>query len=68
MWEGESMSVLADIGWESRGDANVGATPIPEGPKETALWERMLILRDILLVLGLQFVLRATVVMRRWNY
>jgi hypothetical protein len=68
MWEGESMSALANIGWESRGDANVEATPIPEGPKETALWERMLILRDTFLVLGLQLVFRATAVMRRWNY
>jgi hypothetical protein len=62
------MSALANIGWESRGDANVEATPIPEGPKDAALWEGMLILPDILLVLGMQFVFRATVVMRRWNY
>jgi len=68
MWEGESMSALANSGWESRGDANVEATPILEGSKETALWERMLIFRDTLLVLGLQLVFRTTTALRRWNY
>jgi hypothetical protein len=33
-----------------------------------ALRERMLILRDTILVVALQLVFRATLALRRWNY
>jgi hypothetical protein len=62
------MSALANSGWEARGDASVEAMSFPEGSKEMALRERMRIFRDILLVLGLQIVFRATMALRRWNY
>lgn len=62
------MSALANIKLESRGDANVEAMPFPEGSKEMALRERMLILRDTILVVALQLVFRATLALRRWNY
>jgi hypothetical protein len=62
------MSALANSGWESRGIAAVEGLPFPEGSKETALRERMVNLRDTILVLGLQLVFRATMAMRRWNH
>jgi hypothetical protein len=62
------MSALANSGWEARGDASVEAMSFPEGSKEMALRERMRKFRDILLVLGLQIVFRATMALRRWNY
>jgi hypothetical protein len=42
--------------------------PFPESTEETALRERMLIMRDIILVLALQLVFRATMALRRWNH
>jgi hypothetical protein len=42
--------------------------PFPDSLKEMALRERMLILRDTILVLALQLVFRATMALRRWNY
>ena len=62
------MSALANSGWESRGDASVEAMPFPDGSKEMALRERMMILRDTILVVALQLVFRATMALRRWNY
>jgi len=62
------MSALANRGWESTDDSTVGALPFPESTEETALRERMLILRDTVLVLALQLVFRATLALRRWNY
>jgi len=62
------MSALANSGWESSSDASVEAMPFAEGSKEMALRERMLILRDTILVVALQLVFRATMVLRRWNY
>jgi len=62
------MSALANSGWEARGDASAEAMSFPEGSKEMALRERMRKFRDILLVLGLQIVFRATMALRRWNY
>jgi hypothetical protein len=62
------MSAVANSGWESQGDATVEGMPFPEQLKGTALGERMLSLRDTILVLGLQLVFRATLALRRWNY
>jgi len=62
------MSALANSGWESRGDARVEAMPFPQSSKETALRERMLIVRDTILVVALQLLFRATLALRRWNY
>jgi hypothetical protein len=62
------MSALANRGWESTDDSTVGTLPFPESTEETALRERMLILRDTVLVLALQLVFRATLALRRWNY
>jgi hypothetical protein len=62
------MSALANSGWESRGNGTIEELAFPEGSKETALRERMVILRDTILILGLQLVFRATMAMRRWNY
>jgi hypothetical protein len=62
------MSALANSGWESHGDAILDEVPFPEGSKEMALRERMLIFRDTILVMALQLVFRATMALRRWNY
>jgi len=62
------MSVLANSGWESQGNAPVQSMPFPEGSKEMALRERMRIFRDTIFVLALQLVFRATLALRRWNY
>jgi hypothetical protein len=62
------MSALANSEWESRGDASVEAMPFPGSAKEMALRERMLIVRDTILVVALQLVFRATLALRRWNY
>jgi hypothetical protein len=62
------MSALANSGWESRRGATVAAMLFPVEWKETALRGRMMILRDTILVLGLQLVFRATLALRRWNY
>jgi len=62
------MSALANSGLESRSDASVEVMPFPEGLKEMALRERMLILRDTILIVALQLVFRATLALRRWKY
>jgi hypothetical protein len=62
------MSVLANSGWESRNTATVATMPIPEASEEKALSKRIRIIRDTILVLGIQIVFRATMVLRRWNY
>jgi hypothetical protein len=62
------MSALANSGWETSGDASVEAMLFPESLKERSLRERMLILRDTILVVALQLVFRATMALRRWNY
>lgn len=62
------MSALAENGRKSRGHANnVEAMPIPNGSKGSALQERILILRDTILVFGWQVVFRTTMTLRRWN-
>lgn len=62
------MSALANGRWESRSGAAVAAMPFPQESKDTAMRDRMRIVRDTVLVLGLQLVFRATMVLRRWNY
>ena len=62
------MSALAERGWESTDDSTVGAMSFPASTEEMALRQRMLILRDTVLVLALQLVFRATMALRRWNY
>ena len=62
------MSALANGGWESRSSATVAQMPIPEAAEETGLSNQIRIIRDTILVLGIQIVFRATMVLRRWNY
>ena len=62
------MSALANNGWESRSSATVATMPFPEAAEEKALSNRMRIVFDTILVLGLQIVFRTTMVLRRWNY
>ncbi|MGA8222766.1 MAG: hypothetical protein WB780_14030 [Candidatus Acidiferrales bacterium] len=62
------MSALANGGWESRSSAAVAQMPIPEAAEESALSNRIRIIRDTILVVGIQIVFRATMVLRRWNY
>jgi hypothetical protein len=62
------MSALAPSRWGSRNAATVAAIPLAEDSKKMAMRERMRIVGDTALVLGLQLVFRATMVLRRWNY
>jgi len=62
------MSALASNGWVSRNNASVATMPIPDATEESALSNRIRIVRDTILVLGIQLVFRATMVLRRWNY
>jgi len=62
------MSALANNGWESTSSTTLATMPIPRAAEEKALSNRFRILRDTILVLGIQLVFRATLVLRRWNY
>lgn len=62
------MSALANGGWESRSSGTVASMSIPQAAEESALSNRIRIIRDTILVLGIQIVFRATMVLRRWNY
>jgi|HubBroStandDraft_4_1064222.scaffolds.fasta_scaffold406949_2 hypothetical protein len=61
------MSALVSSGWESQRQ-KAQAMPALESSEASAIRERISIVRDTLLVLGLQLVFRATLIMRRWNY
>jgi hypothetical protein len=60
------MSALAGSGWESQRQETRAIPAL--GSEVSAIRERISIVRDTLLVLGLQLVFRATLIMRRWNY
>ena len=65
------MSAAASSGWESQRQevrAMTRASAASESSEASAIRERIRIVRDTLLVLGLQLVFRATLIMRRWNY
>jgi hypothetical protein len=62
------MSALAHSGCHFRNTASVATMPIPIATEESALSNRIRIVRDTLMVLGIQLVFRATMVLRRWNY
>jgi hypothetical protein len=62
------MSALAQGGWEGCSRASKGALAARESLEEVAMRERLIAVRDTLLVLGLQIVFRVALMLRRWNY
>jgi len=62
------MSALAQSGWQSRNDTAVAAMSIPHTMEDSALSNQIRIVRDTIMVLGIQLVFRATMLLRRWNY
>ena len=62
------MSALADNEWNSRQDPEVAAMPFPDSSEERDMRNRMRVVRDTILVLGIQIVFRFTLFLRRWNY
>jgi hypothetical protein len=62
------MSSLASNSWNQHRQATVSATSMHGNAGNTAVSTRISVVRDTLLVLGLQLVFRATLILRRWNY
>jgi hypothetical protein len=62
------MSALAGGSCSSLGSAMVAGIPRSDFSEEMAMRNRMRVLRDTLLVLGIQIVFRAMLALRRWNY
>jgi hypothetical protein len=62
------MSALADNEWNSRQNSEATAIPLPDSSEERNMRYRMRVLRDTVLVLGIQLVFRFTLFLRRWNY
>jgi hypothetical protein len=64
------MSSIASSSWNSQAGAasSTRSMPVSEVSDEAAIRNRVITLRDTLLVLGLQLVFRATLLLRRWNY
>ena len=62
------MRSYANADW-SRGRGAVAiAIPYPAVFEEISMRERLVVVRDTLIVLGLQVVFRATMILRRLNY
>jgi hypothetical protein len=64
------MSALTSMGWKpaTRTAAAVHAMPFPDSAEVSRMRRSVFALRDILIVLAIQLVFRATLLMRRWNY
>lgn len=45
-----------------------GAASIGPAPEVALMRERLAVLRDVMISLGMQLVFRATILLRRWNY
>jgi hypothetical protein len=44
------------------------AVPVAAAPEVALMRERLEVLRDVVISLGMQLVFRATILLRRWNY
>ena len=44
------------------------AVPIASASEVTLMREKLEVLRDVVISLGMQLVFRATILLRRWNY
>ncbi len=63
------MSALTSMGWKpATRTAAVHAMPFPDSAEVSRMRRSVVALRDILIVLAIQLVFRATLLMRRWNY
>jgi hypothetical protein len=62
------MSALANNEWNSGQETEVAAMSFPDSTEERNMRYRMRVVRDTLLVLGIQLVFRFTLFLRRWNY
>jgi hypothetical protein len=53
-----------------RGSRGIAAVPraIAAGFEDEAMREKLAVVRDTLIVLGIQLVFRAVMMLRRWNY
>ncbi|MGH9688139.1 MAG: hypothetical protein ACRD5K_13725 [Candidatus Acidiferrales bacterium] len=45
-----------------------GAAPIASAYEVAMMREKLAVLRDVIISLGIQLVFRATILLRRWNY
>jgi hypothetical protein len=64
------MSALTSTVWKSdrTASANAHALPLPDASEVSVMRERAIALRDIVIVMAIQLVFRASMAMRRWNY
>jgi hypothetical protein len=62
------MSALARSGWNSDRNPVAAEMAMPTGFEGFAMREKLVAVRDTLIVLGLQMVFRAVMLLRRWNY
>ena len=62
------MRPYANTDWRRNRGAVAIAIPFPAAFEEFAMRERLVAVRDTLIVLGLQVVFRATMILRRLNY
>jgi len=58
----------ADNNWGRNREAVAVAIPYPAAFEGFSMRERLAVVRDTLIVLGLQVVFRATMILRRLNY
>ncbi|HTX14631.1 MAG TPA: hypothetical protein VMD77_04990 [Candidatus Baltobacteraceae bacterium] len=61
------MSAIARPGWNI-GKSGLTAS-LPHAPvEETAMREKLAVIRDTMIVLSMQLVFRTVMLLRRWNY
>jgi hypothetical protein len=62
------MSALAGNDWQSEQDGVTAEAALPEPAEEIAMREKLNVVRDTMIVLGIQIVFRAMILLRRLNF
>jgi hypothetical protein len=62
------MSVLANNDWRSNRNPVTAEMALPASAEEMAMREKLNVVRDTMIVLGIQIVFRAMILLRRLNF
>ncbi|MGA9884216.1 MAG: hypothetical protein WBQ34_10900 [Candidatus Acidiferrales bacterium] len=62
------MSEIAIGNGQLVSSVRAGAAPITSASEVAMMREKLAVLRDVMISLGMQLVFRATILLRRWNY
>jgi len=54
--------------WTAAGETPAHPTPASECVEDVPMREKLVVVRDTLIVFGLQIVFRVALLLRRWNY